>query len=277
MMRLSIGDHSRRGLARYACALVVSTAGVSGTARAQIAVVGNTVEEHVANPGDSYGGSIVIRNMTSKPQPVRIYQTDYTFFADGTSHFDPAGSIARSNARWITPSTTSLIAPPTGDVTVAYTVQVPRGDSLRGTYWSTIMVEGATDAPPPATDKPQIGLGVVVRYAVQIATHIQTSGTRKINFSEQHVEREKDSAQSLQLTFEDVGERAYRPLLWVEVYDDQGTIRVNQKQQRGLLYPGTSAKQKFALGKLPPGTYKAIVFADIGNDEVVAVQYKLQL
>jgi hypothetical protein len=188
--------------------------------------------------------------------------------------------VARSNAKWITPSTTSLVAPPNGDVTVAYTVDVPTaaasGDSLRGTYWSAIMVEGATDAPPPATDKPQIGLGVVVRYAIQVATHIQNTGSRKISLTDQHVALEKDSTESLRLVFEDVGERAYRPLIWVEVYDDHGGLRVTQKQQRGLLYPGTSAVQKFALGKLSTGNYKAIVFADVGNDEVIAVQYKLR-
>jgi len=269
-----------RTTARWAACIALSlVASTPALAAGQIAVVGNTVEEHAARPGESYNGSIVIRNFTSKPQPVRIYQTDYTFFADGTSHFDTAGSVARSNASWITPSATAVTAPPNGDVTVAYTVQVPRAsgvDSLRGTYWSTIMVEGATDTPPPATDKAQIGLGVVVRYAVQIATHIDNTGSRKITFTNQHVALEKDNTQSLQLTFEDVGERAYRPLIWVEVYDDQGALRVTQKQQRGLLYPGTSAVQKFALGKLPSGSYKAIVFADVGNDEVVAMQYKLQ-
>lgn len=267
-------------MARRAAYIALTAAALTpGLASGQIAVVGNTVEEHTARPGDSYSGSIVVRNFTNKPQPVRVYQTDYTFFADGTSHFDQPGAVARSNATWITPSATSVTAPPNGDVTVAYTVQVPSAataDSLRGTYWSTIMVEGATDAPPPATDKAQIGLGVVVRYAVQIATHIDNTGSRKISFTNQHVALEKDSSQSLQLTFEDVGERAYRPLIWVEVYDDQGALRVTQKQQRGLLYPGTSAVQKFALGKLASGNYKAIVFADVGNDEVVAMQYKLQ-
>jgi hypothetical protein len=174
-------------------------------------------------------------------------------------------------------STTSLVAPPASDVTVAYSVKVPLADTLRGTYWSTVMVEGATEAPPAVSTGSAVGLGMVVRYAVQVATHIQSSGSRKIHFADQHVEREQENTQSLHLTIENVGERAYRPLLWMEVYDGQGALQASAKQQRGLLYPGTSAKQKFSLSGLKPGSYKAIVFADIGSDEVVAAQYKLSL
>src|SRR5690349_18885681 len=78
-------------------------------ARAQIAVVGNTVEERVAAAGETYAGSIVVRNLTQQAQPVRIYQTDYRFFADGTSHFDDPGTTPRSNAKWITPTVRSLL------------------------------------------------------------------------------------------------------------------------------------------------------------------------
>src|SRR5439155_12856160 len=70
-----------------ALALLSVTAPVR--ARAQISVVGNTVEERTAAPGDTYVGTIVVRNLTPQSQPVRIYQSDYSFFADGTSHFDP--------------------------------------------------------------------------------------------------------------------------------------------------------------------------------------------
>lgn len=248
----------------------------AGSARAQIAVIGSTVEEHTAAPGESYTGTILIRNLSNQPQSARIYQTDYTFFADGTSHFDSTGSIARSNAKWIAVSTTTVVVPPNADVPVAYMVKVPPGDTLRGSYWSDVMVEGASAAPPPVNGRDQIGLGVVVRYAVQLATHIQSTGSRKIDFTGQQVELAKDSTQALSLIIANAGERAYRPLMWTEVYDEKGALRAKGKQQRGLLYPGTSVKQTFSLGKLEPGNYKAIVFADIGSDEVVAAQYKLR-
>ena len=246
---------------------------VSGPLDAQIAV-GNSVEEHTASPGDNYLGMIQVRNLTSEPQPVRIYQTDYTFFADGTSHFDPVGSAQRSNAKWITPATSSIIVPPLGEMTVGYTVRVPLGDSLAGTYWSMIMLEGALNGGVPK-GKGQLAIGSIMRYAVQIATHVGVSGSRKILFSKQSVFAAPDGSHSLELEVTNVGERGYRPLLWIELYDDKGKFQTKSQQQRGLLYPGTSVKQRFDLGKISAGNYKAVVFADTGDDAVFAAQYRL--
>ena len=246
-------------------------------AAAQIAVVGSTVEERVATPGESYIGTIVVRNLTKQDQPVRIYQTDYLFFADGTSHFDDPGTTPHSNAKWITPTVRSLLVPPSSEMTVSYAVKVPPNDSLVGTYWSTIMVEGApSEAGTSSSGRPQVGVGAVMRYAVQVATHIKTSGSRKVSFANSKFLTNPDSSQAFELEVQNVGERAYRPALWIEVYDEQGALKANARQDRGLLYPGTSLKQTFALGKLPHGNYRAIVFADSGEDAVFASQFTLK-
>ena len=246
-------------------------------ARAQIAVVGSTVEERVAAAGESYVGTVVVRNLTQQDQPVRIYQTDYLFFADGTSHFNDPGTSARSNAPWITPTVRSLLVPPQSEMTVTYTVKVPASDSLKGTYWSAIMVEGApNEANRSSGGRPQVGVGSVMRYAVQVATHIQASGSRKVTFANSKFLTNPDSTQTFELDVLNAGDRGYRPALWIEVYDAEGALKANARQERGLLYPGTSLRQAFALGRLAPGTYRAIVFADSGEDAVFASQFTIR-
>lgn len=241
---------------------------------AQISVVGSTVEEHTAAPGQTYEGTLLIRNQTAVPQPVKVYQTDYRFYADGTSHFDAAASSPRSNAAWITPSATSIIIPASGEVTLGYTIKVPAIDTLRGTYWSALMVEGAPNAPPAAANK-QVGLGSIIRYAVQLATHLPATGSRKVAFANQTLSADSTGHKVVELDVENVGERGYRPSMWVELYDSTGTLRGRREQQRGLLYPGTTLKQRFVFDTLPAGSYKAVVFADTGDDSVFAAQYKL--
>lgn len=248
----------------------------SAPAIAQIAVVGSTVEERVAAPGELYTGTIVVRNLTKVDQPVRIYQTDYLFFADGTSHFDEPGTTPRSNAQWITPTVRSLLIAPASEMTVTYSVQVPN-DTIAGTYWSAIMVEGApSEAGRASGGRPQVGVGAVMRYAVQVATHLKATGARKVSFANSKFLTNADSSQSFELEVHNVGERAYRPAVWIEVYDEQGALKASVRQERGLLYPGTSLKQTFALGKLLRGTYRAIVFADSGEDAVFASQFTLR-
>ena len=61
-------------------------------ARAQLAVLSNLVEERTAAPGERYSGRITVVNTTGQQQTARIYQTDFRFSADGTSHTDDPGS-----------------------------------------------------------------------------------------------------------------------------------------------------------------------------------------
>jgi hypothetical protein len=247
-------------------------------ARAQIAVLSSTVEEKTAAPGEKYTGTIIVSNQSAQPQVARIYQTDYRFAADGTAHYDDAGTSARSNASWITPQASRIVVPANSQVSVPYSVAVPLGDSLRGTYWSMIMVEGAPAEPGSANNdggKPAVAIGAVMRYAVQLATHIRNSGARTVQFASPGAAKDANGVAALDLDVTDTGERGFRPVLWVEVYDAQGTLRAKAKQSRGLLYPGTSLHQHFDLGALPSGTYKAVVFADTGEDAVFATQFTI--
>jgi hypothetical protein len=132
------------------------------------------------------------------------------------------------------------------------------------------------DANRASGGRPQVGLGAVVRYAVQVSTHIRSTGSRKVGFVNTRFVTNPDSTQGFELDVQNQGERAYRPALWIEVYDAQGVLKANARQERGLLYPGASLKQVFALGKLASGTYRAIVFADSGEDAVFASQYTLK-
>jgi hypothetical protein len=247
------------------------------SADAQIAVMSSTVEEHTALAGESYAGRVVIQNPSTTPQTVRLYQTDYRFASDGTSTFGDPATNPRTNAGWISLQSTQVTIEPGATINVPYTVSVPRGDSLSGTYWSSVMVEAA---PTPAdatvsdsTHQRQLGIGTVVRYAIQVATHIGTTGSRSVRFAGTSAVRGENGQASLRLDVHDVGERGYRPTLWVEVYDSTGALRAKARQARGLLYPGTSLRQTFALGQLAPGTYKAVIFADTGEDSVYASQY----
>jgi hypothetical protein len=139
------------------------------------------------------------------------------------------------------------------------------------------MVEGApSEAGRSSPGQPRVGLGAIMRYAVQVATHIGDTGTRTIAFENSKVLAHPDSAQRFELDVVNKGERAYRPALWIEVYDDKGALRANARQERGLLYPGSSLRQVFQLGRLPAGSYRAIVFADSGEDAVFASQFTLK-
>lgn len=273
-MRLHTSSHAVSVLATLALAF-----GAPARARAQLAVMSNLVEERTASRGERYGGRITVRNTTGQTQTARIYQTDFRFAADGTSHTDDPGSSLRSNARWIHPQMTRLSLPPGAEISVPYTVEVPASDSLRGTYWSMIMIEG-TGTPASIVAAARggavgVGIGTVMRYAIQIATHIGATGNRMVQFTGVNAVKNPDGTAAVNLDVVNTGERGYRPTLWIEVYDASGALRAKGRQVRGLLYPGTSLRQHYDLGTLPSGNYKALIFADTGIEPVFASQLAL--
>lgn len=261
--------------------LIVATALLGlglADARAQVSVLSSTVEEREVALGQTYTGRIVIANTSSTPQSVRLYQTDYSFKADGTSLFADPGTTPRSNAAWIAPQATNVTVPANSEITVPYSIKVPATDSLVGTFWSAIMVEGAEAPPPPTAGRAgqaQVGIGAVIRYAVQVATHVGATGAGAVKFENPQAVKTTTGTAALDIDVVSSGSRAVRPLMSVELYDASGVLKGKGKQQRGLLYPGTSLRQHFDFGALPPGTYKAVVFADTGNEKVLAVQISI--
>lgn len=250
--------------------------------RAQLAVVGNSVLEQAARPGTQYSTTILVQNTSDEPQEAQVYQTDYRFLADGHSFFDPPGTLPRSNAKWVTFSPARVVVPARTTVPVAFTVSVPAaGDSLAGTYWSMLMIEpvprGSPQSSLPAlpANEVRVGLTTVMRFGMQIATHVR-GGTSRIEFANLAAATDKTGRRGLAFDLVNAGERAHRLKVTLEIYNERGELVGRLSAVRGLLYPGTSTRQTFDLGTLPPGTYKALAVADAGADELFGGQFTLR-
>ncbi len=250
-------------------------------ARAQITVAGTAVEERAARPGESYSGTLTLRNEGSETEEARMYLTDYTFSADGRSAYGTPGSLPRSSARWIVFSPAQVRIAPGGEATVGYTVTLPADAGLAGTYWSMLMVEGiergsAESAAPGARERVRMGIRPTIRHGIQIATTVEGTGTPAVRFDGTRAYG-AGRAKMLELDLSNAGDVAYRPEIRVELYDGSGRAAGSFTSRRGLLYPGTSLRQTFELGALPAGDYQALVVADAGGDEVFGAQYRLKL
>lgn len=268
----------RHFIASHAAILMAIAAGIRPAA-AQLAVTTNAAHERAARPSERYQGTIEILNTTSTPQEARLYQTDYRTWADGRSEFGPPARSRRSNARWITFAPARLIVPPHGRAVATYTVTVPSTPSLSGSYWSIIMVEGlsstALESSSPSAQRVQVGIEPRIRFGVQVATHVGGEASVRIAFDS--VRAVVDSGQHvLQYDFVNTGDRAVRLLMSVELFTLDGRPLRKLEQQRGLLYPETSARQLFRFGTLPAGEYRALVTADAGGDEVFGAQYTIR-
>ncbi|HOS97236.1 MAG TPA: hypothetical protein PLU54_06240 [Deltaproteobacteria bacterium] len=250
-------------------------------AQADISVEGGLTYEKTSRPGEQYQGVIMLKNQAEAPREIKIYQTDYRFDCEGKTTYGEPGTTPRSNARWMTFSPGRVIIPPKEKASITYTIAVPADESLRGTYWSMLMVEVIPEKSPEAsgpekTRQPSLGIIQVMRYAVQIITHVGDTGSREVKFLQTKVSRE-NGARILQVDVENTGERLVRPQVWTELFGGDGASLGRFPGEQYRLYPGTSRRFSIDITSIPAGTYKTLVVADCGADDLFGITYTLKL
>jgi len=255
--------------------IIISFLFLVSRASAQIVVVGKMTHEHNARFGENYQGTITISNQGEEQADVRIYQKDYSFQSDGKTYYDEPGTLLRTNTHWIQFSPKQAIIPPKERIAVNYTVEVPDDSTLIGTYWSMMMVEKIPETEPQQIER-GVSIQVVMRYAVQIITNMGDTGIRELRFSDPEIVHE-EGKRLLQINIENTGERWLRPNVWVELYTLEGASIGTYEALQQRVYPETSIKSKMDLSDVANGTYKALIIADGGGDDLFGASYTLEI
>jgi hypothetical protein len=243
-----------------------------------VSVIGGLTRETSVTPGGKYPGSVIVKNVSDEPEEIKIYQTDFLSYADGSQAYDDPGTMPRSNAKWITFAPVRIIIAPRDTATIHYEINVPEDKTMTGTYWSLLMVEMVGQAAPESDavnkNEATIGIQQVFRYAIQIVTNFGDSGNSKLKLDAALLK--KEGKRIFQVDAENTGDRWLRPFLWMELYDDQGNHIGRFEGNRIRVYPGTSARGTIDLSELPEGTYKATLIADGGGQNVFGANYTLK-
>jgi len=241
-----------------------------------ITVIGSLTHEKVCHPGQTYEGQIIILNSGDQEEEVRLYQTDYRFFCDGTTNYDAPGQSPRSNSEWLEFSPSRFRIPPNEQTTVRYRITVPESQALIGTYWSVLMVEPVPAAIPASMTGKSVGIATLMRYGVQMISHIGYTGNRQIQFINTQLVRQ-DSLRLLQVDIENIGTKLARPLVWVELFSSDGISMGAVEGAAFRVYPGTSVRHHIELPAIEAGEYKALIVADCGDDDLFGINYSIKI
>ncbi|MGB8952363.1 MAG: hypothetical protein WCC06_06835 [Candidatus Aminicenantales bacterium] len=249
-------------------------------AAASVTIVNGLTHERETRPGDVYSDFIVIKNTTAAMEEVKLYQTDYFFTFDGKKYYDKPGSVKRSNAAWISFSQKRIMIPPFNQYDVKYTVKVPDDESLKGTYWSLIMVEivPKNSMENVRLDKKNINFGIqqIMRSGIQIVSHIGNTGTREIRILKIELLKDEEG-KILQVDVQNTGERWLRPYLFVDLVDDKGKFIGKYEGDKWRIFPGTSARFCADLSQVPEGQYNALILIDNKDAYVFGAKYNINL
>lgn len=240
---------------------------------ASIEVMGSLKYVQTANPGEVYKGQIKIQNSGDEPQEVKVYQTDLLFNYEDYTLYDDPGNQPRSNANWIqfSPKTTIVNAYETQFI--QYEITIPLGDSIKGTYWSILMVEGVNPIDPEQEGK--LSINTVTRYAIQIVTEIGDRGEGALQFLEPTIITEGDKLY-LAVDIINTGDHYISPELSMEFFDENGVSIKKIEASRKGIYPYTSTRFRLALEDLEGNkTYQTLIIAAGKEDDVFGIEYTL--
>ncbi len=248
---------------------------------AAVAVNGSLTREHDIAPGRTYEGTIDVANPDAVRQEFKVYLTDYRFSADGTVEYGAPGKLARSNALWITVTPAQASIPPGETLTVRYSIQVPSDGTLKGTYWSVIMIEPIDQGSPESSAgksnaKVSVGIREVLRYGVQVVTSVGETGARSLKFGGIRLQADHEK-RLLIVDLENTGERWLRASVYAELYDAAGNFIGRFDGGKHRMFPGTAARFTAELAGVASTTYKALIIADCGGDDVFGANVSLVL
>jgi len=247
----------------------------SSISHANILVLNGLTHESTLQPGGLYKDRIEIQNNGSEEKSVRVYLRDYWFSYTGESRHDEPGTLDRSNASWINYSPQLLTLAPNEKTYIDFEVSIPLSDSLVGTYWSVIMVEGIIP-PDTATSMRGVKINTAIRYAVQIITNIGETGKKDLQFLGLELENNGEN-NVLKVAVENTGEYILKPEISLEVFDESGNSKGIFKAERRKTLPGTSIKTSLVLEGLKTGSYSAILVADCDEDHIYGTNISLEI
>jgi len=254
---------------------------LSTNSLAQISVLGELTRKYIVKPGGLYEGTVLLRNKGNKPHEVKIEKKDYLFDREGRNRFEDPPIHPRSNSEWISVSPSKTIIPPGESLNVSFKIQVPKNDSLRGTYWSVLMIEPVEPILPETIlrsedKKLTMSLKVVIQHAIQIVTDFGETGITKIQFLEKKVIK-KDEKRLLQFDIENTGERwvTFKPI--VEIFDREGKSIGKIEANRARIFPTCSARFFADISEVPKGKYKALIITDGSGEKVFGTRMNLNI
>jgi hypothetical protein len=141
------------------------------------------------------------------------------------------------------------------------------------------MVEGVPKSSRESSQaepgKTKLGITQITRYGIQMITHIGQTGEPKLQFLDTKVCK-GENKRIMQVDVENVGQRWLRPVLWVELYDENGGHIGRFEGQKKRIFPNTSVRYKVDLSNVEKGDYKALVLADGGGDYIFGANYTLK-
>ncbi len=229
-------------------------------------------------PGETKSDQIRVENPTDQPAGVRVYAEDWAYkdIGDGDKDFYPAGTLERSSSRWITVNPQEVTIPPYGQTVVNYSLTVPSGNDKKGTYTTVLFFETVIGQ---ATDSE--GANVLVSGRVGSLIYVDIAGTvqRVGKFDKIDIKAPSGAKPAeFNITVTNAGNGPLSVEGEYLIMNAEGLVKGRGETVPIYIKEGVTATRATTwAGRLDAGTYDVIFTFDLGDNQIVVEEKKMQV
>ena len=196
-------------------------------------------------PGEKKQIKITLTNDQDKAEQVDLKLTNYSCNSEGQHFFDEdehdinaSIKASRSNATWINIGQNRFIMEPSEKRDIYYTITAPNDSTLKGSYWSVLLIEPAGNRALQAPSDDGFSLQIKIRYAHHIVTNFG-EGAPKLKILKKEI-KEIETKRYLCIHVLNEGDLFFNPTSTLKLYDAEGRLEKTIEAQSERLYPGNS-------------------------------------
>lgn len=229
-------------------------------------------------PGETKTDVIRVENPTDQQANVRVYAEDWAYkdIGDGDKDFYSAGTLERSASKWITVNPPEVSIPAYGQAQVNYSLTVPAGNDKKGTYYSVLFFETVIGE---AVDTE--GANVLVSGRVGSLIYVDVAGTVQRTGSIDGIEIKPPSGAKpaeFAVTFTNSGNTAIGLEGEYLIMAGDGLVKGRGETTPIYLKEGVTATRTTTWsGRLDPGSYDVIFTFDLGENQILVEEKKMQV
>ena len=231
---------------------------------ANVVILNGLTHVHKTSSGKIISGVIKLKNTKDTEQRVIVYFNDLFQECGKETILTADFSHKNSIAKWFSTNVNERVLKGNEEYELLYTINVPDGTDLKGSFWGVLMVEIEK---PIKEDDLEYGVKLEskVRYGIQIIADINERTTSDLEFYDIKID-ETDTSKIINVDIQNNGNFYVQPTLVLEVFNENGEQSKKMELKFKKIYPNSCKAFSLDISDLPKGAYTAVLVAGYGEN-----------
>ncbi|MEP2279303.1 hypothetical protein [Maribacter sp.] len=220
--------------------------------------------------GDVISGEVILINNSTEEQRITFELNDIIFSCTQDRFFTSETTHSQSSLDWFNAELMEKTLRPKEKYVYRFTITIPEDQNLKGSYWSTLMVNVEKPIKEEALND-KVGLDTKIRYSVALLTDVNLQDEVNIDFNTIDLnDLTINGKRKLDVKILNEGEFIEGVKLTLEVYNDNGDKIYEFETDRNMAFPGFCRDYILDLTSLEIGEYECVLIAESREDFIGA-------